>query len=309
MKSTEIEHKTEFDLIAYNTLRISSIADDVYFPKTKDEFVLLLGNLDSPIVLGRGSNVLLSSSGTKRPVIVTKYLNKVDINSPVINAQAGVPTAKLSQMALELKLHGFEFLTALPASLGGAVCMNASANNQAISDYFVSAEVYDSNEDKIKLFTKDDMCFAYRNSALKNQDRYYLLSVKFELDVADDYFQIQQIMDENIAKRKECQPALKDPNLGCVFKNPEKDGIKYSAGKLLDECNFKSHPVGGAMVYHNHANFIINFNNATSLDYLNLMKEMQDRVAEKFDIILLPEILYVGDDKKELEIWKKITRN
>ena len=306
MTNREIEHKTECNLSPYNTLRIESIADDVYFPSTLNEFTLLLANLDNPLVIGGGSNILLSSKGIKRPVIVVKHLNKVDIEPPVFVVEAGVPVSKISEMALELKLHGFEFLTALPASLGGAVCMNAGANGQAISDYFISAEVYDSAEDTIKTFTKEDMNFTYRNSKLKNQERYFLLSAKFELIKADSYESIKNLMDENINKRKDIQPTLKDPNIGCVFKNPL-DSNK-SAGQLLDECNLKSCPIGGAMVYYKHANFIINFNKATSLDYLKLMREMQKRVIEKFNIKLSPEIVYIGDDKEETELWKNLTR-
>ncbi len=308
MNSVEIEHRENFDLLPYNTLRISSIADDVYFPSTLKQFTLLLANLDNPLIIGRGSNLLLSSSGIKRPVIITKHLNKVDIEPPVFDIEAGVAVGKLAEMALELKLHGFEFLSALPASLGGAVCMNAGASGQAISDYFLSAEVYDTKEDKIKTFLKPDMKFAYRNSALKNQDRYILLSAKFELLRGDDYESIQRLMEENIEKRKEFQPSLKDPNLGCVFKNPNKDGVNLSAGMLLDKCDLKSCPVGGAMVYHKHANFIINFNNATSMDYLKLMREMQIRVLDRFELLLQPEVVYVGDNEEEVALWKLISQ-
>lgn len=308
MKTVEIEHKENFDLLPYNTLRISSIASDVYFPSTIKQLTLLLANLDNPLIIGRGSNLLLSSKGIKRPVIVTKHLNKVDIEPPFFEIEAGAPVGKLAEMALELKLHGFEFLSALPATLGGAVCMNAGANGQAISDYFISAEVYDTKEDVVKTFSKDDMKFSYRNSALKNQDRYVLMSAKFELLKGDDFESIQNLMDDNLEKRKEFQPSLKDPNLGCVFKNPNKDGVNLSAGMLLDKCNLKSCPVGGAMVYHKHANFIINFNEATSLDYLKLMKEMQTRVFEQFDIILQPEVVYVGDDKEEVAIWNQLNQ-
>ena len=103
-------------------------------------------------------------------------------------------------------------------------------------------------------------------------------------------------MGDNVEKRKEFQPSLKDPNIGCVFKNPVNEN-NYSAGQLLDMCNLKSCPVGGAMVYFRHANFIINFHKATSLAYLKLMKEMQNRVLEKFKINLQPEVVYVGYNK------------
>ena len=98
MKNNEIEHVNDYNLLPYNTLRIESVAQDVYIPANTDEFALLLANLDNPLIIGRGSNLLLSSSGIKRPVILTKNLNKVSVNSPYIEAQAGVQTPKLPQV-------------------------------------------------------------------------------------------------------------------------------------------------------------------------------------------------------------------
>lgn len=301
----EIEHRINYNLKPFNTLRISSIADDVYFPKTIDEMTLLLANLDNPVIVGNGSNILFSSNGVKRPVIVTKYLNKVEVNPPFIEAMAGVSTPRLSNMAFELRLSGFEFLVGLPATLGGAVTMNAGANAQAVSDYFVSAKVYDTKEDRVLEIPACDMEFGYRTSLIKkNPGRYVVLSAKFELLPSDSYIGIKQTMDEALEKRKNSQPGLKEPNLGCAFKNPvDKEDNKLSAGKLLDEAGLKGYLSGGAMVYFNHANFIINFNEATSLDYINVMREMQRLVFDKFNIMLEPEVVYIGSDKKELELW------
>jgi len=305
----EIEHRINYSLKAFNTLRIDSIADDIYLPKSMNEIEVLLANLDNPIIVGCGSNILFSSSGIKQPVIVTKYLDKVTVNPPFIEAQAGVSTVKLANMAFELRLTGFEFLIGLPATLGGAVAMNAAANAQAISDYFVSARVYDTKEDKTLELSRDEMEFSYRNSLLKkNPGRYVLLSAKFELQQSDSYVAIKEMMDKITQKRKDTQPGLKEPNIGCAFKNPVVDGQTASAGKLIDEAGLKGHLEGGAMVYFNHANFIINFNEATSLDYINLMREMQRLVFDKFDIMLEPEVIYIGSDKKETELWNTLVQ-
>ena len=88
----EIEHRINYNLKPFNTLRIESIANDVYLPKTMEEIQLLLANLDNPVIVGNGSNILFSSSGVKQPVIVTKHLDKVTVNPPFIEAQAGVST-------------------------------------------------------------------------------------------------------------------------------------------------------------------------------------------------------------------------
>ena len=97
-------------------------------------------------------------------------------------------------------------------------------------------------------------------------------------------------MDENLAFRKSHQPSLALPNCGSIFKNPEGN----SAGKLLDECGVKGLEVGGVKVWENHANFIVNHNDGTSADVINLMREMRKRVKEKFDIELKPEIRFLG---------------
>lgn len=305
----EIEHRINYNLKAYNTLRISSIADDVYFPKTMDEIKLLLANLNNPVIVGNGSNILFSSEGVKRPVIITKRLDKVEVNPPYISAFAGVAVPKLSTMAFELRLSGFEFLAGIPATLGGAVAMNAGADAQAISDYFVSACVYDMEEDKIKEFTADDMEFSYRTSVVKkNPGRYVVLSAKFKLLEADSYVAIKEAMDKTVEKRKNTQPGLNEPNIGCAFKNPVKDGQTFSAGKLIDEAGLKGHLEGGAMVYFNHANFIINFNEATSMDYINVMRQIQMNVFDKFNIMLEPEVVYIGSDKKETELWNTLIK-
>ena len=305
----EIEHRINYNLKAYNTLRVSSTADDVYFPKTIDEIKLLLANLDNPVIVGNGSNILFSSSGVKKPVIITKHLDKVDVKPPYISALAGVAAPKLATMAFELRLSGFEFLAGLPATLGGAVAMNAGADAQAISDYFESACVYDMAEDKIREFSSDDMQFGYRTSVVKkNPGRYVVLSAKFNLLQADSYIAIKEAMDKTVEKRKNTQPSLKEPNIGCAFKNPVKDGQTISAGKLIDEAGLKGYLEGGAMVYFNHANFIINFNEATSMDYINVMRKIQMDVFDKFNIMLEPEVVYIGSDKKEVELWNTLVK-
>ena len=110
-------------------------------------------------------------------------------------------------------------------------------------------------------------------------------------------------MDFNLNFRKNHQPSLTLPNCGSVFKNPEGD----SAGRLLDSIWAKDLTVGGAKDWENHANFIINYNNATSEDILNLMLLMYNKVKEKYEIKLNPEVVYLGN-KSEIEekIWKTL---
>ena len=113
-------------------------------------------------------------------------------------------------------------------------------------------------------------------------------------------------MQRNTDFRKERQPSLQYGNAGSTFKNPQND----SAGRLLDLCGLKGVSEGGAKVFDKHANFVINYNNATSSDVINLMYKMYLKVIEKYRISLIPEILYIGNEgTKEYKLWQIMTEN
>lgn len=302
-KVMRIEHN--FDLKPYNTFKISSIASAVYFPETIDEFVELLKTLDDPVILGGGSNVLLSSAGIKQPVILTNKLNVVKLKENIVTAQAGTKTGALARFAFKNELSGFEFLAPIPASVGGAVFMNAAAHNQAISDTFLSAKLFDLETKKIVEFNKDKMGFDYRKSALRdNKDRgkFIFLEGKFELEHKNPK-DIRIKMAENFAMRKKNQPAPNLPNAGSIFKNPK----NASAGALIDKIGLRGEKIGGAQIYKKHANFIINTGYATSFDVLELMFLAYNKVKSEFKTELEPEIIFIGNftgNSNKEKIWK-----
>ena len=143
------------------------------------------------------------------------------------------------------------------------------------------------------------MEFSYRTSICQRMP-YYVLEAEFELEEKSSS-EIQAKMDENLSFRLNKQPSLTLPNCGSTFRNPQGD----SAGRLLEQAGMKGFISGGVHVWENHANFIINDNDGTSLDVLNLMYEMYKRVKEKFGIELKHEVRYLGgNNKKEVEICK-----
>ena len=145
------------------------------------------------------------------------------------------------------------------------------------------------------------MEFSYRTSVCQKKP-YSVLEAEFILtpSTAD---KIQEKMNENLSFRQNKQPSLTLPNCGSTFRNPEGD----SAGRLLDEAGVKGLKIGGAHVWENHANFIINDGNASSLDILMLMDEMYSRVKERFNVELKPEVRYLGgNNEKEVEICRKL---
>ena len=306
-----IEFYKNFQLQNFNTLKMSSIADIAFFPKSESEMCSIFKMYDKVHVLGWGSNTLFSSLGVREPVIITKKMSDISFRKDIVEVEAGASVQKLAVEAYNNSLSGFEFLIGIPASLGGAVAMNAGAHEQSISDTIICARVYDTLEKKVLTFSKDELVFSYRNSIIKqNYPRYVVLSAKFKLQKKDK-LEIKKRMDENTEFRKRVQPSLVLPNLGSVFKNPVlPDGEKLSAGMLVDKCGLKGFHIGNAGVWENHGNFVINYHNCTSSDYTNVIKKMYDSVKEKFNIELECEIVYAGQlSEFEDKVWKQLKKN
>ncbi len=291
-----------YNLKNLNTLKIDTIGKNVYFPETENELVEILKNNKNVKVLGNGSNVLISSFNPNCDFVITSKLNEIIFeDEKTIKAQVGSFGVQLSKLAYEKSLSGFEFLIGFPSTVGGAVYMNASCHNQFISDNFFSCVVYDIKNDKQIVLSKDDMQFDYRKSILQNGN-YIVLNATFILNKGDKN-QINEIMNRNLEFRKTRQPSLKLPNAGSIFKNPQGD----SAGRLLDLSGVKVFNINGAKVWENHANFIINKNNATSLDILKLMELMKNVVYDRYKINLEPEIEFIdGDNEEENKIWASL---
>lgn len=303
----EIKHYDDFQLTNFNTLRIKSKAKQFWLPDNSGELVSLLKKFKdkNPIVIGNGSNILFSSKGIEEPIIYTGYIKETITLGQTIDVEAGIKTQTLSKLAYNKGLSGFEFLIGIPASLGGAIYMNAGAHGQTISDCLISAKVYDYKNNKTLVLKKDELGFSYRHSILKEKP-YIVLSAKFEL-IKKDKTEIKAKMDENLIFRKNRQPNLALPNAGSVFKNPS--DCELSAGALIDKCNLRGLRIGDCEVYENHCNFIINKGNATSVDYTNIVFEIYTKVKEKFGVELTPEIIYIGkmtkDEEKKWKILKK----
>ena len=290
----EVKHDIELKEVSY--FKIGGKAKNLYYPKNIDEFVYLLSNLEKPLVFGGFSNVLFSSSGIKEDLICTQKMNEYKIEKTHVKVSAGVRGAVISRACVENSLTGFEFMSGFPGSIGGNIYMNASAHKQCISDHLSLVKVFDTDTKQILELTKDELGFDYRTSILQTKP-YILLEAEFELSEGNKE-EIQNTIIQNREFRKAHQPQAL-PNVGSIFRNPTGD----SAGRMLDEIGAKTLSVGSARVFENHANFIINTDNATSTNVLELMLIMQNKVKEKFNVILRPEVKYFGemtDREKEI---------
>lgn len=290
----------DYDIKSMTSFKIGGKIARMYFPESVEEFVEIKEKEPEAFVAGNFSNILVSSDGYDGAVICTKKIDGIKFDDNTVFAGAGVRGTKLSKLALENGLSGLEFMIAFPGSVGGEVFMNAGAHGQMVADVLKSARVYSPERGVISL-TNQDMQFSYRTSICQKMP-YFVLEAEFALQpCAKD--KIQEKMDENLSFRQNKQPSLTLPNCGSTFRNPDGD----SAGRLLDAAGVKGLKIGGAHVWENHANFIINDGNATSLDILELMYEMYSRVKEKFNVELKPEVRYLGGkNEKEVELCRKL---
>ena len=295
-----MDYKENFEIKNLTSFKVGGAIARTYFPESIEEFVKTIEKEPDAFVAGNLSNVLASSDGYDGALILTKKMDKIDFKGSKVIAGAGVRGTKLSKLALENGLSGLEFMIAFPGSVGGEVFMNAGAHGQMIADVLKSAKVYCPQKGVITL-SNSDMEFSYRTSICQRKP-YSVLEAEFELtETSQD--KIQEKMNENLSFRQNKQPSLTLPNCGSTFRNPE----GASAGRLLDEAGVKGLKIGGAHVWENHANFIINDGNATSLDILELMHQMYSRVKEKFNVELKPEVRYLGGkNEKEVELCRKL---
>ncbi|MBP3821645.1 UDP-N-acetylmuramate dehydrogenase [bacterium] len=296
----EIKHEKNFNIKKYTTFKIGGDIDKVLFPKSIEEFEQALKETSK--VYGNLSNTLVSTFGYQGKIILSTEMNTIKIDGNRVTADCGVKGPKLAQEVCASGLSGLEFMIGFPGSVGGEICMNASAHGQTVSDFLTSVICW-SKEFGLVQYSKEEMEFEYRSSKCQRENL-IVLQAEFELEKKDIH-EIKKQMDENLNFRRKHQPTLALPNCGSIFKNP----CNSPAGRLLESVGAKEIMIGDAHVWRNHSNFIINTGNATSMDVLKLMSELQDRVLGEFNIKLEPEIRFLGGfNKEEMKLWQKLNK-
>ena len=263
-------------------------------PKTADQleglYSYLIDNNIKHILLGRGSNVVISDDGFYGVVVSLSALSSVDIDitdDNCIVAGAGISMLKLANFALENGLSGLEFAHGIPGSVGGGVYMNAGAYGGEISQVLKSCLIFDVISGRLFIVDGDECEFSYRHSIFMKNKNLIVLFATFELSEGNPD-EIKAKMDEYKAKRVASQP-LEYPSAGSTFKRPE----GYFAGKLIEDSSLKGFSIGGAQVSEKHAGFVINKGVATADDIKKLVAHIQKTVKEKFDVSLECEIEFV----------------
>lgn len=279
-------------LSKYTTYRVGGIALAMVYPKSVKKLIslvkLLTGSKIKYKVIGNGSNLLFSDKNFDGVIIrLTELIDIQFLSYNKIRVEAGYPLPKLSLLVAKKGLAGLEFASGIPGTVGGAIFMNAGAYKSDMG-YIVQSVRVLTPDCKIITFENREMDFHYRSSFLQKHPEYICLDAVIKLKKGDKEL-LDEVIKERRARRIESQP-LEYPSAGSVFRNPEGN----FAGKLIEDLGLKGYRIGGAMVSEKHANFIINYDNATSDDIKNLIDYVHDRVMDEYNIDLKIEQEFVN---------------
>ncbi len=276
----------------HTTFRVGGPADYFVVPNSVEEVrktVALCKKENLPYyVLGNGSNLLVGDKGFRGVVIqIYKEMSAIFVQEDCITVQAGALLSRIGNVALEHELQGFEFAAGIPGTMGGAVVMNAGAYGGEMKDVLVDVTVL-TPEGDILVLKNEELELGYRTSIIAKKD-YIVLEANVKLSKGNRE-EIKAKMDELRVQRTTKQP-LEYPSAGSTFKRPE----GYFAGKLIQDAGLRGFQVGGAQVSEKHCGFVINKDNATAADIVELMKRVSERVQEEFGVTLEPEVKRVGE--------------
>ncbi len=268
-------------------------ADALVTPQSVDDLRAAIREHDPALgpvrVLGDGANLLVCDDGVDGLVIDTSALASVEWIDTGVHAGAGAGLPKLVTEACRRGLGGLEGLGGVPASLGGAVRMNAGGAFGEIAETIRSVRVVDMQGNEHTLKTSE-LEFGYRRSNLSG-----LIVVGAELTLPSaDPQALRSRLKEVMAHKKDAQP-LAARSAGCVFKNPDVDGERVSAGRLIDKAGLKGERIGGASVSERHGNFVVVEEGATASHVLALIDRVRARVLDESGVEL----------EQELVVWKR----
>ncbi len=273
------------------SMRIGGPADLLVIPRDVDELrataAFLFARSVPFVTLGQGSNVLVADAGVRGVIIkVGKGIDRVRVAGSRVIVEAGHGLPHLAQEAARRGLAGLEFAAGIPASVGGAIVMNAGAHGHNMSEIVDHVRVVAPQGEEV--LPAAALGFAYRTSVLQGRPA-VVLEAELILTPAPPA-EVRQRMEAWLAQRNATQP-IGPPSSGCVFRNPEGD----HAGRLIEAAGAKGLAVGDAVVSDVHANYVVNRDRATAVQVLQLIDQVRERVRRSSGRELELEIKLLGE--------------
>lgn len=289
-ENNKIEYSESVSLKKYNTYRIDAKSKYIALPKNKEELRKIISflkeNNEKYLILGNGSNVILTFEYYDGVVILLKKLNELTIKEEYIEVGAGYSLPKLAIETANLGLEGLEFAAGIPGQVGASIAMNAGAYKNSLSEIVTSVLVMTPELEWIRMENKE-LDFSYRDSFFKKNKDYYIVSAQIKLKKGNKEEILEKINKRRI-KRLETQP-LDMPSAGSVFRNPE----GMHAGELIEKCKFKGYSIKDAEVSTKHANFIINKGNAKGKEIVQLIEKIKESIKQEYKIDLILEQIII----------------
>jgi UDP-N-acetylmuramate dehydrogenase len=277
-------------LARHTSLKVGGPADFFVIPADLADLQALLALLAGKgiprLVIGGGYNLLVRDGGFRGVLISLRGLARLEqLDGNRIYAEAGVTTGALVRFAEERELAGLEFLSGIPGTVGGALCMNAGAHGEAILDRVERLTTIRGGE--VTVTERTGLNYGYRRLALAPEE--IVIGATFQVAVGSAA-EIEGRIEAFLAHRRNAQ-RVGYPSAGSFFKNPE----GKQAWRLIDEAGLRGYRVGGAQVAEAHANFLVNRGGARAADFIELCGIIKEKVMEQSGIILEEEVRIVGE--------------
>ncbi len=277
----------------HTSFKIGGPADVMIIPRSEEELInsvkLCRENGIRFYIMGNGTNLLVRDGGMRGVVIkINEGLSNISRRGNNIYCQAGALLTAVSRLAMAEHLTGIEFANGIPGTIGGAVAMNAGAYGGEMKDIITIVRALDRHSNIVE-FKNEDMNFRYRGSRVVD-DELIVLSIEIGLNPGN-YEDIKAQVDDLTYKRTSKQP-LELPSAGSTFKRPE----GYFAAKLIEDAGLKGLRHGGAQVSLKHCGFVVNVDNATCKEVLELIKVVQKTVKDTQGVDIETEIKIIGVD-------------
>lgn len=294
------------DLKKHTTYKLDIKCKYLVMPDNIDNLIELVKLLNKEnikyFIIGNGSNLIFANNYFDGVIIKLELLKNYNIDEKnlILNTECGAYLPMLSSKLINGGYSGFEWCGGLPGEVGASIYNNAEAYKVPISSNLIDVTIFKNN--KIITLKKEDITFGYRTSSFKENKDSIILSARFKLE-RKDIDSMKELVKDRLKRRLDTQP-LEYPSAGSTFRNPHINDYKeifekynlpvnndgfVPAGYIIESLGLKGKTVGGAMVSEKHANFIINYNNATGDDILKLIELIKHKVKETYEIDLILE--------------------
>ena len=283
-----------FDLSKLSTIKIGGKARyyaQVHSTITLRKIIVLCNKFDIDFtIVGNCSNILFLDTGFNGVVIHLNDFDKIKVRGNVLHAQAGASLASICRLALKNNLSGLEWTVGIPASVGGAIVMNAGAFNGDISSILKNVQVLDTHSLKLRNFGVLEYFGKSHESVFTNNKNYVILNVDLVL-CPKPYDLILDRM-RTIAKARAERQNVGLPSLGSIFRRGDSE---FAPAYYIEQLGLKGTCIGDAQVSRVHSGYIVNLGDACAKDVLTLIGVIQRKIFVQYGVRLKTEIIIVGE--------------